>query len=64
MASTGTHETIEELLEAVFFVWSVPRLHNEGQLPSEESLETAVRRVGSWRVAAASLGIIKRSGAS
>jgi hypothetical protein len=40
--------TIEELLEAVFSVRSVPRLYNEGQLPSEESLETAVRVVGGW----------------
>jgi hypothetical protein len=34
------------MLEAVFPVQSVPRLYNEGELPSEDSLETAVRRVG------------------
>jgi hypothetical protein len=35
--------TTDELLEAVFSVWSVLRLYNEGQLPLEESLETAMR---------------------
>jgi hypothetical protein len=40
------HTTIEKLLEAVFFMQSVPRLYNEGQLPLEESLEMTVRRVG------------------
>jgi hypothetical protein len=64
MAATGTYETIEELLEAVFFVWSVPRIYNEGQMPLEESLETAVRRIGGWHVMAASLGISTWSGAS
>jgi hypothetical protein len=34
---------------------SEPRLYNEGQLPLEESLETAVRRVGGWCEMAASL---------
>jgi hypothetical protein len=33
MAATGVHTTMEELLEAVLFVHSVPRLYNEGQLP-------------------------------
>jgi hypothetical protein len=46
MAITDTHATTEELLEAMFSVWSMPRLNNEGQLWSEESLEMAVRRVG------------------
>jgi hypothetical protein len=32
MAATDTHVTIEELLEAVFSVRSVPRLYNEDQL--------------------------------
>jgi hypothetical protein len=29
MAKSDTHTTIKELLEAVFSVWSVPRLYNE-----------------------------------
>jgi hypothetical protein len=33
MAATYIHARIEELLEAVFSVWSIPRLYNEGQLP-------------------------------
>jgi hypothetical protein len=45
MAATDTHATIEELLEAVFSVRSLPMLYNEGHLPLEESLETAVRRL-------------------
>jgi hypothetical protein len=32
MTATDTHATIEELLEAVFSVRSVPRLYNEEQL--------------------------------
>jgi hypothetical protein len=48
MAARDAHPTIEELLEAVFSVRSVPRLHNEEQLRLQESLETAVRRVGDW----------------
>jgi hypothetical protein len=51
-----THATTEELLEAVFPVRSVPRLHIEGQLPLEARLETAVRRVGGWSEMATSLG--------
>jgi hypothetical protein len=39
-----THATIEELLGAVFSVWSVPALYNEDQLPLRECLGTAVRR--------------------
>jgi hypothetical protein len=35
-----------ELLGAVFSVRSVPRPYDGGQLPVEESLETAVRRIG------------------
>jgi hypothetical protein len=46
MATKDMHATIEELLEAVFFVWSVLRLHNEGQLLLEESLEMAVKGAG------------------
>jgi hypothetical protein len=55
MAATDTHATVEELLVALFSVRSVPSLYNEGQLPSEESLEMAVRRVGSWCEMATSL---------
>jgi hypothetical protein len=47
-AAMNKHKTIEELLEAVSSVWSVPRLYNEGQ--GEESgnqrLESAAR--SSW----------------
>jgi hypothetical protein len=57
MAATDTHATIEELLEAVFSVRSVPRLYNESQLLLEESLWTVVRRVGGWCEMAASLGV-------
>jgi hypothetical protein len=46
MAATDTHATIEELLEALFSVWSVPRLYNEEQLRLREGLETAV--TGVW----------------
>jgi hypothetical protein len=35
-AATDKHAAIEELLEAVCSVRSVPRLYNEGQLPSRE----------------------------
>jgi hypothetical protein len=46
MTAINTHATIVELLEAVFYVRSVSRLYKEGELPIEESLKTAVRRVG------------------
>jgi hypothetical protein len=36
MAERDTHATIEELLEAVFSVRSVPRLYNEDQLPIDK----------------------------
>jgi hypothetical protein len=42
-------------IEAVFYVTSVPRLHNGDQLPLRESLEAVVRRVGFWCEMAASL---------
>jgi hypothetical protein len=42
----------------------MPRIYNEGQLPLEESLERAMRRVGGWREMAASLGVSYRSGVS
>jgi hypothetical protein len=47
MTKTDMHATIEKLLEAVFSVRSLPRLHNDDQPPLENSLETAVRRVGT-----------------
>jgi hypothetical protein len=49
--------TTAELLGEVFSVWSMLRLYNKGQLPLEESPETAVRRPGGWCEMAASLGI-------
>jgi hypothetical protein len=45
MATADTHATIVELLQAVFSVWSMPRLYDEDQLPLQESPETAVRRL-------------------
>jgi hypothetical protein len=47
--------TKEKPLEAMFSVRSVPRLYNDGQLPLQKSLETAVTRVGGWCEMAASL---------
>jgi hypothetical protein len=38
-------------------VEAVIRLYNDGQLPLEKSLETAVRRVGGWCETGASLGV-------
>jgi hypothetical protein len=32
-AATDTHATVEDMLEAVFSVWPVPRLYNEDHLP-------------------------------
>jgi hypothetical protein len=47
MVPTDMQIIIEELLEAVFSVRYLPRLHIEGQLPVEDEsrVETAVRRV-------------------
>jgi hypothetical protein len=45
MVATGTQATIGELFEVVFSVGSV-REYNEGQLPLEKSLDTAIIRVG------------------
>jgi hypothetical protein len=56
MAATHTQATISELMEAMLFLRPIPRLYNEGQLPLEASLETAVRR-GSWCEMVASLGV-------
>jgi hypothetical protein len=41
-------------LEAMFSLWSMPRLYNEEQLPLRESPETVVGRVGGWCEMAAS----------
>jgi hypothetical protein len=48
MAAAYTHATIEELLEAVFSMRSLPRLYKEEQLRLLATLGTAVRRVGCW----------------
>jgi hypothetical protein len=37
MTTTVTNATIEELLEAVFSVWSMPRIYKKNQLPLEEN---------------------------
>jgi hypothetical protein len=39
MAATDTHVEIEEMLEAVFSVWAVPRLYNVVQFPVEERFD-------------------------
>jgi hypothetical protein len=58
MAATDMQTTTEELLEAVFSVRPVPKIHNEGQLSLQENLETAPRRrLGGWSQMAASLGV-------
>jgi hypothetical protein len=54
MAARDTHTTTEELLKTMFPVAFVPRLYDEGQLPLEESRETALRGVGGWCEMAAS----------
>jgi hypothetical protein len=61
MATTNTRVTTEELLKLCV---SVLRLYDEGQLPLELSLETAVRRAGGWCEMAASLGGSQWSGVS
>jgi hypothetical protein len=48
MSATGTHTTIEELLEAVLSLRSVLRLYNKDQLSLEQSLEMSVKRVEDW----------------
>jgi hypothetical protein len=52
MAVTDMHAITEGLLETVCSVRSVPRIYNE-----DESLETAVRRVGGCCEMSASLGV-------
>jgi hypothetical protein len=42
-------------MEGTFSVRSVTRVDNEDQLPIQDSLGTAVRRVGGWCEMAASL---------
>jgi hypothetical protein len=46
---------MEELLEEVFSIGSVPMLYNEDKLPLRDSLDTAVRSVGGWCEVVASL---------
>jgi hypothetical protein len=61
MAEIDPHATIEELLEAMFSVRSVPRLYNEDQLPLRVSREGVCRQailrrqLGGWCEMAASL---------
>jgi hypothetical protein len=47
--ASNMHAAIEELLEAAFSVWSVPRLYNKEQLPYESVLSrqlvSAVRKL-------------------
>jgi hypothetical protein len=63
MTATDTHATIEELLEAVFSVRSLPRLYNESQLQLETSLQTAVTRVRvSCEMAASLRGVSPGAG--
>jgi hypothetical protein len=51
MATTDMHTTMEELLEAVFAVRSVPKLYNKDQLPLRVSRETVCRRQAvSWEL--------------
>jgi hypothetical protein len=57
MVATDEHATVEELLEAMLSVHSVPRLYKQKQLRLRGSLETAVRTVGGWCEMAASLGV-------
>jgi hypothetical protein len=45
MAATNTHVPIEELLEEVFSVRSVPRLYNEDQLPNLQENRVELRSV-------------------
>jgi hypothetical protein len=44
------------MLGEVFSMWTMPRLYNEKQ-QLQESLETAVSRIGGWCEMAASLGV-------
>jgi hypothetical protein len=60
-ATTDTHATVEELLEAAFSMRSVPRLCNECQLQLENSLDATLRIVGGWCEMAASLGVSSNS---
>jgi hypothetical protein len=43
MAATDTHATIEENLEAMFSVRSVPRLYKKDQVALRVSRETVLR---------------------
>jgi hypothetical protein len=57
MSSKDKDATIEELLEAMFSVRSVPRLYNEEQLQLRMNLETVVRRVEGWSEMAVRVGV-------
>jgi hypothetical protein len=59
MVAADMYATIEELLEALFSVWSMPSLYNKYQLPLQKSSETAVRTVGGWCEVVVSLGVIQ-----
>jgi hypothetical protein len=56
MAATDTHAIREELLEAVFSVLSVPRLHNEDHLSQADST-VALRVIGSDEKGTQCLGV-------
>jgi hypothetical protein len=48
--ATDTLVTVEELLEAVSFMWSIPRLYSEGhqeRLVSDSEWTVMVRRPGA-----------------
>jgi hypothetical protein len=56
IVAADTYATVEELLEALFSVQSMPGLYNTYQLPLQMSSETAVRKVRGWYEVVASLG--------
>jgi hypothetical protein len=41
-AATDMHATVEKLLDAMFFVWAVPRLYIEDQTEAKESVRAGV----------------------
>jgi hypothetical protein len=57
MAAREIHATIQELLEVMFSMQSVPRLYNKQQLRLQESLGTEMRTVEDWCEIAASLRV-------
>jgi hypothetical protein len=50
--ATLPYATIEELLEVVFSVRSMPRLYNEEQLPLQDGVESAINECRSCAVSA------------